>query len=97
MRKAYLFVFTEATGGKDAIRSWANNESAVIHWRTDMPNSFYIISEASAAELSQSFMNANGKRGRFLIAEVTDNRQGLLPSDTWYLLRNKRRKPAENS
>lgn len=96
MRKAYLFIFSDGTGGKDAIRAWANADPAVLHWRTDMPHSFYIISESSAAELSQSFINANSKRGRFLIVEVTDNRQGLLPGDTWYLLRNKRRKPVEN-
>jgi hypothetical protein len=95
MRKAYLFVFSDGVGGKDAIRSWANEEPAVIHWRTDMPHSFYIVSEKSAAELSQSFLSFNGKKGRYMIVEVSDNRQGLLPSETWYLLRNKKRKPAE--
>lgn len=93
MRKAYLFVFSDGTGGKDAIRAWANSEAAVLHWRTDMPNSFYLISESSAADLSQSFLNRNGKKGRFLIVEATENRQGLLPPESWYLLRNKRRKP----
>jgi len=93
MRKAYLLIFSDAIGGKPAIREWLNAENAVIHWRTDLPNAFYVISEASASELSQSLLNHIGKKGRYLIAEVGDNRQGLLPKETWYLLRNKRRQP----
>lgn len=92
MRRSYLFVYSDATGGKDAIRAWLNSEPDVIHWRTDMPHSFYLISEADAATLSQSFMAFNGKKGRYLIIEAGDNRQGLLPSDSWYLLRHKQRK-----
>lgn len=95
MRKSYLFLYSDTTGGKDAIRTWLNAEPAVIHWRTDMPHSFYLVSEADAAELSKSFMSFNGKKGRYLIVEASENRQGFLPSDSWYLLRNKRRKPAE--
>ena len=91
MRKAYLLVFSELVGGKMAIRNWLNSEPKVIHWRTDLPHSFYVISEASAAELSQSLINFNGKKGRYLIAEIGDNRQGLLPKDTWNLLREKSR------
>lgn len=97
MRKAYLLVFSDSTGGKTAIREWLNAENAVIHWRTDLPNAFYVISEASASELSQSLLDHIGKKGRHLITEVGDNRQGLLPKETWYLLRNKRRQPADES
>jgi hypothetical protein len=93
MRKAYLFIYSDATGGRDAIRAWANNEPAVLHWRFDMPHSFYIISEQEASELAASFTNFNGKKGRFLIVEAGENRQGLLPKETWYLLRHKKQKP----
>ncbi len=96
MRKAYLFLYSDGTGGKDAIRAWANQEPGVLHWRYDMPHSFYVISEKSAADLAQSFMNFNGRKGRFLIVEASENRQGLLPNETWYLLRNKRQKPKED-
>jgi len=95
MRKAYVFLYSDGTGGRETVRAWANQESALIHWRYDMPHSFYLISEKTAAELAESFWNYNGKRGRFLIAEITDNRQGLLPKDTWYLLRSKARKPKD--
>lgn len=93
MRKAYIFIFSDGTGGRETVKAWANREPAVLHWRYDMPHSFYLISEQDAAELSTSFINFNGKKGRFLIIEAGDNRQGLLPNETWYLLRNKQQKP----
>lgn len=93
MKFVYLFIFSDATGGREAIRAWANSEPLVLHWRYDLPNSFYIVSEATADELSKSFINFNGKKGRFLIVEAGDNRQGLLPKETWYLLRNKKQMP----
>ena len=94
MRKAYLLIFSDATGGKAAVREWLNAEDLVVHWRTDLPNMFYVISEGSANDLSQSLSGHIGRKGRFLIAEVGENRQGLLPKETWYLLRNKRRQPS---
>lgn len=96
MRKAYILIYSDATGGREAVRAWVNSEPAVIHWRFDMPHSFYVISENSASELYNSFVSFNGKRGRFLIMEASDNRQGLLPNETWYLLKNKKRKPSSN-
>lgn len=97
MRKAYLLVFSDATGGKERIRDWLNAEDLVLHWRTDLPSMFYVISEASAADLSQSLSNHIDRKGRFLFTEVGENRQGLLPKETWYLLRNKRRQsPSED-
>lgn len=93
MRKAYIFIYSDATGGREAVKLWLNKEPMVIHWRYDMPHSFYLISENSASDLSTSFLNFNGKKGRFLIVEAGENRQGLLPNETWYLLRNKKQKP----
>lgn len=92
MRKAYILLYSEATGGRDTIREWCNREPKILHWRYDMPYSFYLISEADAADLAESLGNHLQKKGRFLIVEASENRQGWLPSETWYLLRNKRRK-----
>jgi len=91
MRKAYLLVYSDSTGGLEAIRTWAGREKAVLHWRYDMPHSMYLISERSAADLAASLTQALGRKGRFIITEIIDNRQGLLPKDTWNLLREKRR------
>jgi len=91
MRKAYLLTYSDATGGRTHIRAWCDAEPMVIHWRYDMPHSFYLISEATAAELAASLKEHVAKKGRFLITEVSDNRQGWLPKETWQLLKNKRR------
>jgi len=93
VKKAYIFIYSDGTGGRETIKAWANQEPAVLHWRYDMPHTLYLISEEDASELSDSFINFNGKKGRFMIVEASDNRQGLLPSETWYLLRNKQQKP----
>jgi len=93
MRKAYLLLFSEAIGGKEKIREWLNQDDSVIHWRTDLPSMFYVISEANAADLSQSLSTFLGGKGRFLFSEVSENRQGRLPRETWYLLRHKQRQP----
>jgi len=93
MRKAYVLIYSDGTGGRDTIRAWLNQEPLVLHWRYDMPHSFYIISEGSADDLSKSLRTYTGERGRFLIVEAGENRQGWLPSETWYLLRNKKQKP----
>ena len=69
MRRAYLMIYSEGIGGREAVRAWANEEPAVLHWRYDMPHAFYIISEKSAADLSESFMTRNGKKGRLLFVE----------------------------
>jgi hypothetical protein len=88
-RKAYLLIYSGASITREQVKNWANSETAVITWRYDLPNSFYLISEKSAQELSNSLMNRIGK-ARFLITEVSANRQGYLPKDTWYLFRNKK-------
>lgn len=93
MRKAYILVYSDATGGRDAIKGWVNGEPRVLHWRYDMPHSFYLISEAEATDLSASLSQFIGRKGRFLIMEASANRQGLLPKESWYLLRNKAQMP----
>ncbi len=88
-RKAYLLVYSDVFVAREQMKEWANSEPAVITWRYDLPNSFYLISEKSAQELSDSLMKRFGKI-RFLITEVSGNRQGYLPKDSWYLFRNKK-------
>jgi len=37
------------------------------------------------------------KVGLFLLSEVGENRQELLPKETWHLLGNRRRQPPSDS
>lgn len=88
-RRAYLLIYSGASITREQVKNWANSDPAVITWRYDLPNSFYLISDKNAQELSDAFVKRIGE-ARFLITEVSDNRQGYLPKDTWYLFRNKK-------
>ena len=95
MRKSYILIYSDDAGSREQIKAWANTESMVLTWRYDLPHCFYLVSENSAQELSESLRGYTGQKGRFLVMETHDNRQGWLPPESWYLMRNKRRKPKE--
>jgi len=97
MRAAYILIYSDETGSRESIKAWADSEEMVKIWRYDLPNTFYLISENSAQELSDSLGVHLGGRGRYLIVEAGENRQGRLPKETWFLLRNKKKMPKEAS
>ncbi|HFF6664427.1 hypothetical protein ACPEEE_00865 [Klebsiella pneumoniae] len=89
MKKLYIFNYTEEVGTREQIKAWLGQEEKITNWRYDMPGCFYLVSDATANELSQSFIMFNGTKGRHLIAEINDNRQGLLPKQTWTFMRHR--------
>lgn len=93
MRKAYLLVYSSRLGSRAEVTEWLNAMPKVINWRFDMPNCYYLISESSATELSVRLREIAGKDGRFLVSEITSNKSGWLPKETWNLIRNKRGQP----
>jgi hypothetical protein len=95
MLKAYLLVFSSIP--KDEVKDTLNKMTNIKTWRTDMANCFYVISESSAQELYEQFIAIRGSKGRFIFIEASDNRQGMLTGDTWYLLRNKKSKPKDET
>ena len=90
MKKAYLLVFSDTMGDHSSFKSWANSSSLVDTWRYDLPHCFYLVSEASASELDEDLKDFFGIEGHYLITEISENRQGRLPKDTWYFFRFKR-------
>ncbi len=91
MRKSYLLVYSNSLGTRDQVKNCLSSIKEVLTWRFDMPNSFYIISENSADEIARSIRNTLGK-GRFILTEISSNKQGWLPSESWYLINNKKHK-----
>lgn len=86
----YLLVYGNKTGDRDSVKKTLNSIPDVLNWRFDMPNSFYIKSEKTAEELSALFAKALNKDSkRFLIVEITDNKQGYLIKDTWDFINQK--------
>lgn len=92
MKRAYLLLYSNAIGDRAKVKQWVDSSPLVITWRYDLPNCFYVISEATAQELSDAFREFTGPTGRFLFIEASDNRQGFLPPETWHLLRYKAHK-----
>ncbi len=94
MRRVYLLIYTGGLAIRIKIKLWADNSPLVKTWRTDLPNTYYLVSESTAAELAADIERSIRKMGRYLILEASDNRQGRLPTESWYLMRHKRKKPS---
>ena len=95
MKKVYLLIYNDFIRSRELVKELANSSDHVITWRYDLPHCFYLVSEATAAVLSADLRAFMGTNGRFLITEISENRQGRLPADTWFFIRNKAAKPRE--
>jgi hypothetical protein len=94
MKRAYLLIYNDRLGSRETISSALNAMSEVKLWRYDVPHTFYLISEEDAKTLAKSLRKRLGA-GRFLITEITSNKGGWLPKETWHLLKSKSRKTKE--
>ena len=86
LKRAYVLLYNDDVGTRDEIKNYLSDSEHVIHWRYDLPNSFYIISNSSAQELAEAIQGLNNKRGMFLVTEISTNKQGWLLRDAWTLL-----------
>jgi len=94
MRKVYLLVHAQSLGTPGEVSEILDKMPAVLNWRTDMPNSFYIVSKESAQELHREFILHMPRAAYFLFTEIGENKQGVLPKETWSLLNEKRVQPS---
>lgn len=91
MRRVYLLVYSNVIGDRDVMKGILNNIEGVLDWRFDMPNSFYVISEMDACTLvDRIHANIHSESCRFFITEISTNRQGYLPKDTWEFINSVR-------
>ena len=62
----------------------------VSHWYACLPNAIFVFTEMSAHELAKDLQNRfhTGAGRRFLVTELSANRQGRLPKELWDLLRD---------
>lgn len=89
MRRSYLFVYSDDVGPRDDVRDFLDSVPEILNWRYDLPNSFYLVSEKSANELAQKVREFTKDSGRFIILEITKNKQGWLPKSTWTMINRK--------
>mgnify|MGYP001419317660 CR=1 FL=1 len=93
MSKAYLLAYSDDFGSRDQVKAFLESMPEVTMWRYDMPHAFYIISDASAQQLSDRLHTLGLTGGRFVVVEFTGNEQGWLTEESWYLINNKQYKP----
>lgn len=54
-----------------------------------MPNSILLKSSSDANKLCDE-IRARNSNGRFFICEISSNRQGYLPNDTWAFIKGEK-------
>ena len=97
MPRVYLFIYADDVGSRAEVRDFLDGCDDITHWRHDLPNTFYLQSDLPADELYDVVQGFNAKRGRFLICEVGENKQGWLPRRTWRLLNKWRSRKADSA
>lgn len=86
--KNYILVFNSLFATRLEAIEIVKKIPAIQSWRSDMPYAIYLKSESSAQQLCDAIREQRGK-GRFLVCEVSQNRQGYLTKDSWSFLSNK--------
>jgi hypothetical protein len=87
MKKVYLLIHNRAFGTRDEVKACLDSLSEISVWRAEIPNTFYVVSEKQARELVPLLRQCRGEKGKFLITEITKNRQGWLSPDTWVFMK----------
>lgn len=85
--KTYLFIFNSLFGNRFQAISVIKQIPDIKNWRSDMPNAIYMKSDKSAQQLCDLIRKKN-KNGRFLIVEISSNRQGYLSKDSWTFIKD---------
>jgi hypothetical protein len=97
MSKAFLLVYSDALGSREQIKQWANTSPLISMWRYDLPSCFYLVSDATADEITIEIQSCLTKNGRFIVAEISGSKcQGWLSDDSWYLINNLELKPTQS-
>lgn len=84
--KIFLFIFNNEFGTRDQAINIIKQLPTIFSWRSDLPNAIYIKSESCPQKLCDDIRAKRGV-GKFLIAELTSNRQGYLSKETWSFLK----------
>lgn len=84
--RIYLLIFNNLFGSRDQAISIVKQIPAIKGWRSDMPNAIYLKSDSSSQQLCDSIRAIRGI-GKFLIVEITANRQGYLSKESWNFLK----------
>lgn len=88
--KVYLLVYSNELGTGEQVRNVLDMNPLVRTWRTDLPNCFYVVSEASAVDLAESIRaGCPDSNARLLVTEISTNYWGWLHSEAWHMIQHK--------
>lgn len=78
----YLLVYSVAFGERQEVKDFFSSSSFVNSWRYDLPNSIYLASDELASTLG-NHIRERFRDARFILTEISSNREGWLPKETW--------------
>ncbi|MEY2880990.1 MAG: hypothetical protein RLZZ15_3370 [Verrucomicrobiota bacterium] len=90
MSKAFMIVASSHFASRVQIQDFLTNTEGITFWYACLPNTIFLTATVSANRLAKLLEAHFGirKGSRFLIVEVSGERQGRLPSQAWRMFRN---------
>ncbi len=88
-RRSYLFVYSDDLGTREQVKDYIDSVREIVNWRYELPNSFFLVSDLSAHDLAQKIRAFSKDKGKFIISELTSNKQGWLVPKTWKIINEK--------
>ncbi|OQY52850.1 MAG: hypothetical protein B6247_16160 [Candidatus Parabeggiatoa sp. nov. 2] len=61
MKKVYILFYSNSLGTREEVRDYLDSLSEVLHWRYDIPNVFYLISEENADTLAKLILSPTNR------------------------------------
>ena len=89
MTRSYVMLCDDSFWTLTEAVKWADQSRLVSHWRHDMLGCLYILSGASATELSKDFQQTMGRKGPFIFVQVADEIAGVMLPETLSILHDK--------
>jgi hypothetical protein len=90
MARALLIITSSDFASRAEIQSALDEDASILHWYSCLPSTVICTTESTAGDLAkrleQRFGAGAGKR--FLVMEITGDRQGRLPRKAWHLMRH---------
>lgn len=83
----YLLTYNRNLGAEEDVKSLLNTIPSISDWRTDIPNTFLIETDADIKEVAEQLIKER-PNSRFFISEISGNRAGWLPKDAWNFIKN---------
>lgn len=95
MKKTYIFSHSNNFGTHEEIVEFIGECGFIHTWRRELPNTYFIVSEANANDIASKIMQhfSNNDGAAFLVAELNDNSQGLLHERSWSIINEQKLPP----